>query len=127
MARSADRSRLDARSVRRHFEHAASTYDAAAVLHREVGRRMGERLGLIKLQPARILDAGCGTGEALAELRARYPEATLVGLDLAFGMVIAARRRAAALLGAPGEALSGLLDPRGSSSAPCCFVCADAA
>src|SRR5215470_9185236 len=122
MPLSADRSRLEARSVRRHFERAASTYDAAAVLHREVGRRMGERLGLIKLQPARILDAGCGTGEALAELRARYPEAMLVGLDLAFGMVIAARRRAAALQGGRGEALSGLLDLRTSSPAAYRFV-----
>src|SRR5215468_4678224 len=122
-----DPARLDPAQVRRAAERAAATYDEAAVLHREVGRRMAERLALIKLQPARILDAGCGTGEALAELRARYPEATLVGLDLAFGMVIAARRRAAALLGARGEALSGLLDPRASSSAPCRFVCADAA
>src|SRR5215831_3056619 len=94
VARSADTTRLDARSVRRHFEHAAATYEAAAVLHREVGRRMAERLGLVKLQPATILDAGCGTGEALGELSVRYPDAALVGLDVAFAMVAAARQRA---------------------------------
>ena len=126
-ARSADPYRLDARSVRRHFERAAATYDAAAVLHCEVGRRMSERLGLIKLQPASILDAGCGTGEALAELRARYPQAALVGLDLAFGMVTAARRRVAALQGGRGEALARMIDPHVSSPGTYCFVCGDAA
>ena len=39
------------------------TYDAAAVLQREVGARMAERLGIIRLAPGAILDAGCGTGE----------------------------------------------------------------
>ena len=127
MTRSADPFRLDTKCVRRQFERAAATYDAAAVLHREVGRRMAERLGLIKLQPARILDAGCGTGEALAELTARYPEATIFGLDIAFGMVAAARRRAAALQEPSGDARAEWLDPRAPSPAAYCFVCADAA
>ena len=78
MSPESDLTRLDPAQVRRAAERAATTYDGAAVLHREVGRRMAERLALIKLQPARILDAGCGTGEALTELRARYPEATIV-------------------------------------------------
>jgi malonyl-CoA O-methyltransferase len=81
--------------VRRAFERAAKTYDAAAVLQREVGARMAERLGVIKLTPAAILDAGCGTGEALGELRARYPAAQLVGLDFALNMTLAARTRSA--------------------------------
>jgi len=85
--------RLDRASVRRAFERAAETYDSAAVLHREVGQRMAERLGIVRLDPAAILDAGCGTGEALGELRARYPRARLVGLDLAYPMLQAARRR----------------------------------
>ena len=85
--------RLDRASVRRAFERAAGSYDSAAVLHREVGQRMAERLGIVRLDPAAILDAGCGTGEALGELRARYPRARLVGLDLAYPMLQAARRR----------------------------------
>jgi malonyl-CoA O-methyltransferase len=85
--------RLDRVSVRRAFERAAGSYDSAAVLHREVGQRMAERLGIVRLDPAAILDAGCGTGEALGELRARYPRARLVGLDLAYPMLQAARRR----------------------------------
>ena len=86
---------LDRRLVRRAFERAAKTYDAAAVLQREVGARMAERLGIIKLTPAAILDAGCGTGDALGELRTRYPAAQLVGLDLALNMALLARTRSA--------------------------------
>ena len=88
-------SRLDRRSVRRAFERAAATYDNAAVLQREVGQRLAERLGVIRLQPAVVLDAGCGTGEAMGELRTRYPEALLIGLDLALNMTVAARSRLA--------------------------------
>ena len=97
MASGADPFRLDARRVRRSFERAAAGYDAAAVLQREVGQRMAERLVLIKLRPAVILDAGCGTGDALAELSARYPDAQVVGVDFAHAMLVAARRRAAAI------------------------------
>src|SRR5580765_949515 len=84
---------LDRRAIRRAFERAAATSDAVAALQREVGARMAERLGVLRLDPAAILDAGCGTGEALGELRARYPHARLVGLDLAYPMLQAARRR----------------------------------
>ncbi|MEP6996905.1 MAG: malonyl-ACP O-methyltransferase BioC [Betaproteobacteria bacterium] len=84
---------LDRTSVRRAFERAAGTYDRAAVLQREVAQRMAERLGIVRLDPSVVLDAGCGTGEALGELQARYPRARLVGVDLAYAMVLAARRR----------------------------------
>jgi malonyl-CoA O-methyltransferase len=42
-----------------------------------------------------VLDLGCGTGSCRAELRARYPQATYIGLDLAPGMVEYACSRAA--------------------------------
>jgi malonyl-CoA O-methyltransferase len=83
---------LDKRLVRRSFEHAAATYDAAAVLQNEVCRRMLARLDYIKLEPAVILDAGSGTGNALPGLLARHPRARVVALDLALAM---ARRSAA--------------------------------
>jgi malonyl-CoA O-methyltransferase len=100
--RGRDGAGLDRGSVRRAFERAAATYDAAAVLQREVAQRLAERLGIVRLQPAVVLDAGCGTGEALGELRGRYPRARLVGVDLAHAMALAARRRdLAAEAGAP--------------------------
>ena len=84
---------LDKRLLRRSFEKAAAGYDAAAVLQHEVCRRMLARLDYVKLQPAAILDAGCGTGNVIAALRARYPRAVLYALDIALGMVRHARAR----------------------------------
>ncbi len=78
---------LDKRAVRRSFDRAAPTYDAAAVLQHEVCRRSLERLDFIRHAPARILDAGCGTGNAWRGLAARYPGARLLALDLAPGML----------------------------------------
>jgi malonyl-CoA O-methyltransferase len=78
---------LDKRLLRVAFEKAAPGYDAAAVLQHEVCRRMLSRLDFVKLQPAAILDAGCGTGNVLPALRARFPHATLYALDIAAGMV----------------------------------------
>jgi malonyl-CoA O-methyltransferase len=52
-----------------------------------VCRRMLSRLDFVKLQPAAILDAGCGTGNVVPELRARFPQSNLHALDIAAGMV----------------------------------------
>ncbi len=82
---------LDKRLLRRSFEKAAAGYDAAAALQHEVCRRMLARLDYIKHEPAAVLDAGSGTGNAIAALRARYPRATLCALDIAFAMVRRAR------------------------------------
>jgi malonyl-CoA O-methyltransferase len=78
---------IDKPAVRRAFDRAASTYDAAAVLQHEVCRRSLERLDFIRHAPARILDAGSGTGNAWGGLAQHYPKAQLVALDLAPGML----------------------------------------
>lgn len=82
---------IDKRAVRRAFSRAAPHYDAAAVLQREVCGRMLERLDYIKLQPSRILDAGCGTGWGARQLGDRYKRAEVIALDIAIGMLRAAR------------------------------------
>lgn len=86
-----DEFKIDKREVRRAFSKAAATYDAAAIVQREVCTRMLERLDVIKLQPARILDAGSGTGFGTRLLVGRYPGAELVSLDIALGMLQGAR------------------------------------
>jgi malonyl-CoA O-methyltransferase len=85
--------RVDKRQARLAFERAAPTYDAAAALQLEVGRRMMDRLDLIRLQPARILDLGAGTGEFSRALMRRYRKAEVVALDLALNMLRHTRRR----------------------------------
>jgi len=84
---------LDKRLARRAFERAAATYDAAAVLQNEICRRMLARLDYIKLDPALVLDAGSGTGNAVAGLLSRWPRARVVALDLALAMARRARER----------------------------------
>ena len=82
---------IDKKQVRRAFSRAAPNYDATAVLQREVCARMLERLEYIKLQPARILDAGSGTGWGTRQLMAKYPAAQMIALDIAIGMLHNAR------------------------------------
>ncbi len=78
---------LDKRLLRVAFDKAAPGYDAAAVLQHEVCQRMLSRLDFVKLQPSVLLDAGCGTGNVVPELAARFPRATLYALDIATAMV----------------------------------------
>ncbi|MBW8371843.1 MAG: malonyl-ACP O-methyltransferase BioC [Thiobacillus sp.] len=86
-------SELDFAEVRRAFDHAATRYDAHAVLQREVCDRLLERLEFTTLQPSRVLDVGSGTGYGLVQLRSRYAEAECCALDIAPAMLAAARAR----------------------------------
>lgn len=80
-------------AMRAAFDKAAASYDAAAVLQREVADRMFERLDYIKINPAAVLDAGCGTGYCAPQLQNLYKEAQLIELDLAPGMLQVARAK----------------------------------
>lgn len=79
--------------ARRSFELAAAGYDQAAVLQKEVGQRLLERLDLMKMQPSRVLDLGAGTGQCLPGLFERYAKAEVVALDIAFPMLGHARKK----------------------------------
>ncbi len=82
---------VDKKQMRGAFQRAAGSYDAAAVLQREIADRLLARLALIKLVPPRILDAGCGTGYCTRALAQRYPRAQIVGLDIAAAMTARAQ------------------------------------
>jgi malonyl-CoA O-methyltransferase len=85
---------LDQAALRRAFDRAAPTYDAAAVLQAEVRGVLMQRLELTALTPRLIVDAGAGTGHASRALKRRYPRARVIALDWSRGMLrIAARRR----------------------------------
>ncbi len=82
---------IDKRAMRNAFSKAATQYDAAAVLQREVCTRMLEKLDLVKIKPTDILDIGSGTGWGTRQLGERFKEADIVALDIAIGMLQAAR------------------------------------
>ena len=73
---------VDRAQVRRSFARAAAAYGEADFFAREIDRRMQERLDFVRIEPKRIVDLGCSRGGALAGLRARYPAARTVGIDL---------------------------------------------
>ncbi len=98
---------LDRRAVRSAANAAAASYDAAAVLQSAVREHLLERLDYVRLEPAVVLDLGAATGGGCAALTARYPDALVIGADIAERMLLAARSNNAA-------------------SAPCTYLCADA-
>lgn len=73
--------------IQQHFNHAAVSYDEAAVLQREVAAHLDERLDLITLAPKTILDVGAGTGILTEKLVERYPKAQVLALDLSIQML----------------------------------------
>ncbi|MDP2794565.1 MAG: methyltransferase domain-containing protein [Sulfurisoma sp.] len=90
--------------MRQDFARAAASYDEAAVLARETGRRMAERLDLVKIAPKRIVDIGCATGDGIRELQRRYPRALPLAIDYALPMLDAVRRQAPLLQHLRGRA-----------------------
>lgn len=88
--------RLRQDRVRRAFDRVAADFAANDFLYREMSRRMDERLGLVRLTPQRLLDAGCGLGADRLMLTQRYPAATWLGIDHSVRMLSQGRALAQA-------------------------------
>ncbi len=74
------------------FNAHATEYGRVSIVQKEIGARLFERLDYLKIQPRYILDLGCGTGFFSQQLKKRYPKACIVGLDLAFMMLLNAKK-----------------------------------
>lgn len=68
-------------------------YQKAAVVQKEIGERLFQRLDYLNMQPRYILDLGCGPGYFSKQLKKRYPKAEIVGVDLAFMMLHSAHHQ----------------------------------
>ncbi|MBA4501457.1 malonyl-ACP O-methyltransferase BioC [Marinobacterium marinum] len=79
----------DKRRVAQAFSRAAASYDSVAQLQRDIADRLMEWLP--HQVDGNLLDLGCGTGYAAPYLREHYPQAPLLHLDLAHGMLTFAR------------------------------------
>lgn len=81
--------------IQKHFNHAAVSYDEAAVLQKQVATHVDERLDLVLVEPKTILDVGAGTGILTSKLVQRYPGAKILGLDLSHNMLEKAQQNLA--------------------------------
>ena len=88
---------LNPRAVRRTFDRLASLYDGHAALEQEVASRLLDRLEFHRLTPQRIVDLGCGTGQASAGLKKRFTKAQVIGLDSSHAMLVQLQRRSGIL------------------------------
>ena len=73
--------------VLKNFNAAADAYDAIAVLQKTVAEQLLDRLNLIRVDPARILDLGSGTGVGARLLNRQFRKARIVQLDFASSML----------------------------------------
>jgi malonyl-CoA O-methyltransferase len=97
---------IDLNRVRTLFNNPARLAESN-FLRREVANRMHERLALVKIAPAQVLDAGCGEGADLSTLKKRFPQAAMLGLDGSPAMLAAAQEAQNAAL----SAMRRLLQP----------------
>ena len=112
-----DPPRMPARvdTVRHQFDRRAARFAQHDFIVREVGGRLIERLQVIRLDPRRIVDVGCGAGGTQAALLERFPQAHWLGLDISLAMLARV---------APPSALSRLLPWRAPRAH---LACAEAA
>jgi malonyl-CoA O-methyltransferase len=90
--------------IRRAFSDAAVQYDVLTGLHKEIGRELLAKaaahegngpildVGMVPI-PTFILDVGMGTGWLTSRLKNYFPDARVVGIDFAAGMVDVAKMR----------------------------------
>ncbi len=83
---------LDKRWLRRSFSAAATDYDRLAALQRRIGTRLLAGLPSVPVEGT-VVDVGAGTGWCAERLRCRYPDASVLLVDIAEGMLHQARRR----------------------------------
>lgn len=87
--------RFDLRHIQRAFSRAAHSYEATAVLQREVQARLLESLDEPEQSvPNTVLDLGSGPGSAAAQIKKRWPKAHVLALDLSLPMLRRAKKRA---------------------------------
>ena len=87
------RSVLDVKQrIASNFSRAAGSYDRAATLQKRVAGGVVQRLPDLCGASA-ILDMGTGTGSQSQTLSSLYPDAQVVGMDMAMGMLEYARQQ----------------------------------
>jgi ubiquinone/menaquinone biosynthesis C-methylase UbiE len=77
------------------FDHWSNTYEDSWMQHALFDQAHRATLALatgLVHQPVSVLDVGCGTGKLLRRARISWPQAQLIGVDPANGMIEKAKR-----------------------------------
>src|SRR3989338_4271276 len=104
--------------IRQAFSSAAMQYDVLSSLQREIGRELVNKINDVSLHPrgvintpgvemennAYILDVGMGTGWMTNRLANLFPDAKVIGIDSAVGMIQEARKKYAHLTSVNADA-----------------------
>lgn len=77
---------MDKTAIARNFSRAAGHYDTWATAQASIAEALVAEIPA-SFRPRRMVDLGCGTGLLSAGLLRRFPEAGLLGIDIAEGMV----------------------------------------
>jgi len=109
---------LDSRAVLRQQARRLRGGRVDAFLRSEIEQAMLSRLEPVRIEPARLLDAGCGTGSALMALARRFPGARPIGFDLSPTALSTALRDLAPPAGGWLGRLLAPLRPAGRPSVP---------
>lgn len=83
---------LDKKQMAHSFSRAAATYDSVAGLQRDVGAELLQKISPNSAVEV-VLDLGCGTGYFTPQLQTLFPQALVLGVDIAEGMLRYARDR----------------------------------
>ncbi len=86
---------------------------------------MFERLGLIRLEPQRVLDGGCGEGDDLLGLQQAFPLAQLIGVDASPQMLAAAATSGAQSRSRAQKLIGRFLGRRPEGMHTAALACAD--
>ncbi len=96
----------------------------ADFIYREIANRMLERLDLVRLDPAQVLDAGCGSGADVNLLQHKFPKAQVIGVDGSFAYLQQAVQQQRAASVSVNRLLAAWLKRR-SAVANHQWICAD--
>lgn len=77
----------DSKVTRQWFDQLAESYQRYAVLQREIGSRLLERVAFRRYDPTVVLDLGCATGATSAVLTGQFPGARVIALDWSLAML----------------------------------------
>ena len=84
---------IDKAYKRKVFNRAADSYEKFSGLQDKISKNLFEKLEYLNIDPANILDLGCGTGKNGVHLLNKFKKTTLVNFDLSENMLEQARKK----------------------------------